>query len=136
MAPRESDDVLKSVHGLLLQDWITIRGKDDTIKVTQGSTGWLELGDFEDLAFFLDVREVQAPAKMNYETSPTKQDGAFVAMMPAFTLSMGQRVDRVFTSTSAVPPARYVRWRLTNGGGAPWDLTFRLWVAAYAWRKW
>lgn len=97
----------------------------------------MDLGDFEDLAFFLDVREVSAAApKMAYQTSPTKQDGSFLPMLPAFPVGVGQRVDRVFTSTTAVPPARFVRWVLSPSGAGVWDITFRLWVAAYAWRKW
>ena len=128
-------DGLVVVIGACLQDWITVRGQNDTISVTQGSSGWLELGDMEDLAFFLDVRELSSPApQLVYETAPTKQDAMFKAMLPAFTPAVGQRVDRVFTSTAAVPPARYVRWKLQHGG-VPWDITFRLWLGAYAWRR-
>ena len=57
------------MRGLLLQDWVTIRGQSDTVSVTQGSESWVELGDFEDLTIFLDVREASAtPPKMTYES--------------------------------------------------------------------
>jgi hypothetical protein len=32
------------MRDLLLQDWITIRGQNDTINVTQGSDQWLDHG--------------------------------------------------------------------------------------------
>ncbi len=102
--------------------------------IPQGASSWLDIGDFEDLVFTLDVREWTATTKLVYETAPTKQDASFVAMLPAFVVSVGQRVDRVYTNMSAVPPARYVRWRMTcapNSGS--FDLTFRIWLAAYAW---
>ena len=112
-----------------------MRGQNDTVTVTQGSSGYVDLDAFEDLAFFLDVREVSGtPPKMAYETAPTRQDAMFRTMIPVFPAAVGQRVDRVFTATAAVPPARYVRWKL-QPGGAPWDITFRLWLSAYAWRR-
>ena len=55
-------------------------------------------------------------------------------MTPAFAIAGRQRVDFVYTSTSAVPPARYVRWKLVPAGTL-WDLTFRIWLSAYAWTQ-
>ena len=123
------------MKGLILQDWITIRGQNDTTSVTQGANGWVDLGDAEDLAFFLDVREVSTIApKMAYETAACEQAGAFLPMVPAFAPVIGQRVDWVYTNMAGVPPARFIRWKL-QPGGVPWDITFRLWLASYAWTK-
>ena len=68
---------------------------------------------------------------MVYEMASTRQDAMFWAMIPVVPAAVGQCVDRVFTATTAVPPARYVRWKL-QPGDVPWDITFRLWLSAYA----
>ena len=125
--------------GWLLQDWVTIRATNAPVtSIAQGADAWLDIGDYEDLAFFLDVREVtNASTRLVYETSPTKQEQSFAAMVGAFAPAVGQRVDRAFSSLGAIPPARFVRWRLSlaAGGSGNWDVTFRVWVAAYAWVK-
>ena len=123
------------MEGSLLQDWVTIRLSSGIGSVAQGADSWLDIGDHEDLAFFLDVREINNGTSVVYETSPTKQEQSFVALVGAFTPALGTRVDRAFSAVGAVPPARYVRWRLFSSGGAACDLTFRIWVASYAWVK-
>lgn len=128
------------MRGYLLQDWTTVRGDSGTVgplvsAIAQGAASWLDIGDYEDLVFTLDVREsVNTALKLVYDTSPIKSETSFVAMLPAFALAAGQRVDRVYTSMAAVPPARFVRWRMVcqNPSGA-YDATFRIWIAAYAW---
>jgi hypothetical protein len=121
------------MEGLLLQDWVTIRSNGDlSAWVTQGADRWIDLEDYEDLVFYLDVREVSGGAvQMSYQTSPTKLETSFLTMMPAFTLAAGVRVDRAFFATAAVPAARYVRWKLTGPVGT-WDATFRIWLATFA----
>ncbi len=126
------------MDGLLVQDWATLRGADATSMIVQSSTDWVDLGAVEDLVLFLDVREVTSGAtiKMYYETAPVREQGAFVSMLQPFTMAVGTRVDRCFSSNSGVAPARYLRWRLSRTSGAgTWDATFRLWAATYAWRR-
>jgi hypothetical protein len=125
------------MRDLCLQEWLTIRGTDTTLTVIQGSSDWLDVGDFEDFTIFLDVREMTAGGltpRMAYETAPSKNDAAFKAMLPAFPIATGVRVDRVTTAYAAVPPARWFRWKLLHGGTL-WDVTFRIRLAAYAWVK-
>lgn len=121
------------MDGLLLQDWVTIRSNGDVSAwVTQGADCWIDLEEYEDLVFYLDVREVSGGAvQMNYQTSPTKLETSFLPMLPPFTLAAGVRVDRAFFATAAVPAARYVRWTLTGPVGT-WDATFRIWLATFA----
>jgi hypothetical protein len=120
---------------LLLQDWITIRSQSDTMLVTQGADQWLDIGDFEDFTVFLEVRELLSTATtMMYQTAPAKNEAAFLSMTPAFHVSTGLRVDRIVTAYAAVPPARWFRWKLIHGT-TPWDLTFRIHLAGYAWVK-
>ena len=103
----------------------------------QASQRWLDVGAFEDLVFTIDVRETtNTSLKLTYETAPSRQEGLFLAMLPAFALAVGRRVDRVFTNMAAVPPARFVRWRMIcQTPGSVYDATFRIWVAAFAWRR-
>jgi hypothetical protein len=123
------------MRDLLLQDWITIRGKDDTVSVTQGSTEYLDVGDFEDFTVFLDVRErLSSATTMAYQTAPNKNEKSFRNMLTPFAVSTGVRVDRIVTAYAAVPPARWFRWQLALGT-SPWDVTFRIRLAAYAWVK-
>ncbi len=125
------------MEGRCVQDWVTIRAgaSSNGFAVAQGSEGWLDLGDVEDLVFILDVRELQAPTvvKMAYETSPTRQETSFVSMVSPFLMTTGVRVDRVFATYAPIPPARYVRWRLVPVTNAAYDVTFRIWVATYSW---
>lgn len=131
------------MEGWLLQDWVTIRGTNAgggppwITSVAQGADEWLDIGDYEDFVFFLDVREItNSNTKVVYETSPTKLEQDFVPLVEAFTPALGTTVNRVFSTYSAAPPARFVRWRLTcTQSSGNWDLTFRAWVAAYSWVK-
>lgn len=122
------------MHGSLLQDWVTIRLGGPT-SVSQGADQWLDVGDHEDVVLTLDVREV-SNMTVYYDTSPTAQENSFAPMLSRSTtlstLAIGTTVDRVYSSLAAVPVARFVRWRLgsTSAGG---DITFRIWVASYAW---
>jgi hypothetical protein len=122
------------MRDLCLQDWITIRGQNDTVNVTQGASDWLDVDDFEDFTIFLDVREATNAPSIVYQTAPARNEASFKSMMPSFTLAPGVRVDRVITAYAAVPPARWFRWKLLHGG-IPWDVTFRIRLAAYAWVK-
>ena len=121
------------MRGQLLQDWVTIRSGTNVNAITQGADAWVDLGDAEDLVIFLDVREVSGSPKITFQTSPTKQDASFVAMMPAATLATGVTLVRVFANMAAVPAARYVRWYLSSTIST--DVTFRVWLATYAWLK-
>ena len=129
------------MQGYLLQDWVTIRGASSLTQVKQGADEWLDLGDYEDVAITLDVRNV-TNAAIFYETSPAKQDASFLAMVSRSTatgiatLATGQFVDRCYASLASVPPAQFLRWRLAQvTASTAWEATFRIWVAAYAWVK-
>ena len=116
----------------LLQEALTINGQDGVLSITQSAHQYLDIGLNEDLVFYLDVKNFVGAVSIRYETSPTPQDSSFLPMIAPITLSaVGLRVDRAAFSTAAVPPARYVRWRLGCPVGA-WSATFRIWVAAYS----
>jgi hypothetical protein len=129
------------MQGWLLQDWVTIRGKNSggtlITSIAQGSENWIDIDDVEDLTFFLDIRELTTPAIQTvfYETSPTEQESSFVAMA-SLPPSVGRAVTRVNSNVAGFPPARFIRWRIgTTSNTGDWDITFRIWLAAYSWVK-
>ena len=125
------------MESFLLTDWTTISadggvGVANVTSVPQSASEWLDLGAFEDATFTLDVREVTGAVSISYETSPTREDGLFVPMLPVVTLAVGVRSDLASFQFASFPLARYVRWRLSNPGAAgTWGATFRVWVAAH-----
>ncbi len=48
------------MHTFALTDWITVRGSNNT--VTQSESEWLDLTQYEDLTFWIDVKEVTGAA--------------------------------------------------------------------------
>ena len=120
------------MHSFTLQDWITIRGTNNT--VTQSESEWLDLTQYEDLVFWIDVREVfGAPVTLNIQTSPTKDEAFFgVGAMYSAAVAVGTAApSKLLMSAATVPVARYVRWSLTSAS-APYDVTFRIFIAANA----
>jgi len=120
---------------LCLTDWVTLRANSSSvITITQGEEAWLDVGDYEDAIFYLDVREVTAANTVNlyYQTSPSKEDASFVniysiALTPTATT---QTTQRVLAKYSAVPIARYVRWQIAGlAGTGTFDATLRIHVA-------
>lgn len=123
------------MESVLLQELATLSGRDGIANIVQSAHQYLDIGQNEDLVFYIDVRDL-SPTSGNlsivYETSPTAQDSSFLGMLAPLVLkTAGVRADRAAFSTAAVPPARFVRWRLQCSGG-PWNVTFRIWVAAYS----
>ncbi len=127
------------VKSYLLQDWITI-SSDATVTTTnvaQVSDLWLDIGRASDLVFFLQIaqRTGGSVPKLRYETAPLRDSNLFqelgaatVASTPTTTVTPVS----LYTSP-AVPPSRWLRWRLTTNDVSPtWNVTFRLTVMAYA----
>ena len=121
----------------LLTDWITVSGDGggpgapNVKSIAQSSDQWLELPEHEDVSFVLEVKSVTGTVTMNFETSPTKQESGFAAMLTPFAMSTGRRADAALFSNALVPLAHFLRWRVSNPGAAGiWDATFRIWVSA------
>ncbi|MBK6693883.1 MAG: hypothetical protein IPG50_17000 [Myxococcales bacterium] len=131
------------MYGFLLQDWITIRGSNSLlVSVTQSESNWASLQPYQDIVFWLEVREITVTAATNitvfYETAPLKDDSLFISMTtnPAITVaSTTPTITKVLLQQNpAVPLARWVRWRLAASAAqsAAWDMTFRISCAANA----
>lgn len=122
------------MHTFVLTDWITVRGSNNT--VTQSESEWLDLTQYEDVTFWIDVKEVTGAAvTLNIQTSPTRDEAFFAAanlyQNTALAPTATPVVSKVTMSAAAVPIARYLRWQLTSAN-APFDATFRIFVSANA----
>ena len=123
------------MHSYILQDWTTIRGAA-SVNVTQGESGWLDLAPYQDVLFWIDVREYTpnpgTPATIVFQTAPIKEDGLFQNMMTPIALNaIPTNPTVVRLTTSGTPLARYLRWQLA-GPASTWDATFRVLIAANA----
>ncbi len=112
------------MHSYILQDWTTIRAA--VTSVTQGESGWLDLAPYQDISFWIDVREFSGSSTPNivFQTAPIKEDGLFQAMATV-ALNSVTNPTKVLLFNAATPLARYVRWQLTGPSGT-WDATFRV----------
>ena len=112
-----------------------MRGATPSVTVVQPSYGWLDLGDLEDVILYTDVREATGSPTLTFQTAASLENAAFVNLTAALSLTAGTiTTTSAIASTANVPPLRYLRWVAGSPSGDPWDLTFRVWVAAYGWR--
>jgi hypothetical protein len=125
------------MHSWILQDWTTIRGGGSVTTVTQQETAWLDLGAYQEVVFWVDVKEntnnstAGGPGPTLYlQTSPTLDDSFFQSMVAGVTMtaSASPTVVPALLTNATVPLARYVRWQIV--GTVSWDATFRIAVAA------
>ncbi|HEY3819495.1 MAG TPA: hypothetical protein VGL81_20135 [Polyangiaceae bacterium] len=121
------------MHGFILQDWTTIRGGGSVTTVTQQETDWLDLSPYQDIVFWIDVKEVTTTATLYLQTSPTLDDSFFQSMTTAGIAMAAAAAPTVLpllmaSASTAVPLARYVRWQIV--GTMTWDATFRIALAA------
>ena len=129
------------MYGLVIQDWITIRGSN-TSALIQDESAWVDLSPYQDIVLFLDVRELTTPGgsiTMAYETAPIKDSGLGPGVTGLFQAMASEvlsapapsppvpKIKTVILSTNpAVPLSTWVRWNLTSSVAQVWDITFRL----------
>lgn len=117
---------------IIMQDWITIRGTSSTTPVAMSQSDWLMTAPFQDISFYLDVREVAGPVAVKFETAPSRDDAQgsslFVAMASLSVSTVGQTVTNVYAANANFPVSHWTRWSLT-GPGSAWDITFRVMAA-------
>lgn len=117
-------------HPILLQDWLTIRGNASGTIVVQQEDSYCDLVNYQDVGIYLDVADFQNTARLEFHTSPTKEDSLFSLMSGAFFVPTGTGLQTpiyVKYDSAALPLARWVRWR-GSGGAAGWSITFRVWL--------
>ena len=131
------------MYGYVLQDWSTIRG-GTIADIIQGESTWMGFSSFQDIVFWLDVREITFPSGTSsltwyYETSPSKDNNLFTPMdsvqiTQTIGLTPGLQTPLkkiILANNPTVPLATWARWRLSPAGTAStWDATFRILCAA------
>jgi hypothetical protein len=137
----EHRDREDTVHTFVLQDWVSLKGSGTTNIVVQGADQWLDMTPYQDIQFWLDVRQLTltggtTPAlNMSFETAPAKDDALFTSMVAQFAMvaGSGPSVYQALLTNAAVPIARWLRWRLIPVGSPPpsaFDVTFRIVLSA------
>jgi hypothetical protein len=126
------------MHGFILQDWTTIRGGGSVTTITQQETDWLDLSPYQDVVFWIDVKETTnnstagGSPTLYLQTSPTLDDVFFQSMATGVTMVAAAAPTvlalLMASATTTVPVARYVRWQIV--GTTTWDATFRIALAA------
>jgi hypothetical protein len=115
-----------------LQTWTTITGGAGITTITQGANSWLDLQQYDDLVFFVDVKEADSNIQLQYQTAPVANESAFLTMNQPSNIAAGVGVISILGIWAPIPLARYVRWRLYNSTAPQgWGITFRIWLAAY-----
>jgi hypothetical protein len=122
------------MHTFVLQDFMTIRGTNNT--VTQSESEWLDLTQYEDVFFWIDCKELTGTTvTLNIQTSPTKDDTLFTSvysqLLTTAIQNPGSTGGKCLMSSATVPIARYVRWQLTSTA-TPFDATLRIFLSANA----
>jgi hypothetical protein len=121
------------MHAFILQDWNTIRGALNVSTVIQSEDNWLDLTPYQDVVFWVDCRAITGTTvQIQFQTSPTKDDSLFTAIVAATTFTTGgpQVYQSILSKTTGIPLARYLRWVVTSNASGTWDTTFRVLVAA------
>jgi hypothetical protein len=128
------------MYGYVLQDWITVRGSTTQVFI-QNESDWIGFSSFQDIAFWIDVREITSAGTLtlNLQTAPTKDDVLFQPLVTAITMAVtsppplivaGAVPKAILSSSPLNPLATWVRWTLTNSVASTWDATFRILASA------
>jgi len=135
------------MHGFVLQDFVTIRGSTTTQTITQSESEWVDLGPYQDLVTWIDVREVTlggaTNVQFNIQTAPIKDEFLFVTMESSpLTVTAGLTAPSVRkmllsygtdTAGAPIPLGRFLRWQLlASGATGSWDVVFRIVCCANA----
>ena len=123
------------MHSFILQDWTSIRGGTSVSTITQQETEWLDLGPYQDIVAWVDVKETMnngvagGSPTLLIQTSPILEDAFFQSMLTVtMTAAAAPAVLPAMMSSATLPLARYLRWQIV--GTPAWDATFRIAIAA------
>jgi hypothetical protein len=122
------------VHGVLWQNWTTLRLTGTTNTVVQSEPLWLDVDDYRDIVFWLEVKQLALGGAgaviCAYETSPSKDDVLFSAMstFPLGLTSTPYLTKVLSAQNPSLPLGKWVRWRLYLSGTptTEWGATFRI----------
>lgn len=116
---------------IIMQDWITIRGAASSV-VIMSQADWILTAPFQDITFYLEVREVTGTTPtISYETAPGRDESLF-KLMGAAAINLVVAPPVIVTpftlANATVPVSHWTRWKIT-GPAALWDATFRIMAA-------
>ena len=130
------------MYGYLLQDWLTVRGTQTGVAITQSEADWMSFQPYQDIVLWLEVKSVAlgglTSVLLEYQTSPAKDESLFTAMVTGATLTAAlaaPRIDKVILAQNpTVPLSRWVRWKLTPVGTptGEYGICFRIFASANA----
>lgn len=127
------------MYSYILQDWTTIRGTSNTVPIVQNEADWLGFSSFQDIAFWIDIREFTNTGggniTLNLQTAPTKDEVLFQTMTNcSITVGLATPVTPlptcILASGPATPMSTWVRWSLIYSVANSWDVTFRIIASA------
>jgi hypothetical protein len=125
------------MYCFVMQPWQTICGDMSISTITQTESSWLDLTPYQDVVAWLEVKETSAgggggSVQVAYQTSPTKDDSLFQAVVAAFDVASGVTTTVMLKDSAMVTLSRWFRWQLTVTGSpvSSWDATFRIFIAA------
>jgi hypothetical protein len=122
---------------ILMQPWITISGTaPSVVSVAQDAELWVDLSDFADATFWIDVRAFSAGLGSGafmiiLESSPTADETFFTpvtGLTPIVAASTTPIAIKSVIAQSSTGISRFVRWRISNVGATSgtWSVTFRI----------
>ena len=122
---------------IIMQDWTTIRGASSAT-VVMSQADWIMTAPFQDIQFYLDIREITPIAgtiTLNLETAPARDEALF-KLMGAAAISITSStpvtgyppVTSFVLANATVPVSHWTRWKLV-GPASLWDITFRIMAA-------
>jgi hypothetical protein len=132
------------MQGMILQPWTTVQSSFTTTPLVQSVEDWLDLCDFADATFWVDVPQITgATLLLTLQTSPTQDESYFFPVTTPLKISAPQTTPYVMKTVrgaaglgtsmiapSPAPLAKFVRWQLGYiSGSTPWSITFRIRVA-------
>lgn len=128
------------MHTYLLQDWITVQFPvAGPTTVLQPSEGWLNLQNYRDLQFWIDVGDIEpagGTVTLLLQHAPVRDEFLFYPSITSLALTAtGLTVRSAMfdyaaqPGTGNVPFSKWLRWKLT-GPSANWAVMFRILVSA------
>lgn len=131
------------MHSLVLQDWLTIRGAQQTsgspTAVNQVEVDWLDLSGYQDIVVWLHVTEFTlggaTSITVNTQTAAGKDEVLFANMSSALVTSTGVGVNTIYSGSASQPLARWVRWQIVPTSlpsTGVWDITLRIFLSCNA----
>lgn len=133
------------MRGLLLTDWMTLRGTSATTSIVQSEPDYLDLSAYQDFVAWVEVDEISAVGAtaptLWLETAPIKDEILFAPPLQGGAHTSVPIVVGLTTITNVlnaplvnqIPLARWLRWRVAMVGvSTKWSVTFRVHVAAHS----